>query len=91
MDADAIVKAMEEAGCYVGWLKGEGDNADIGAFGSPEAWTRFRGVPLEEVERLVDGLTAEDALTKHTAYRTGFNHAKQMMLVELRHLRGGNT
>lgn len=57
MTPEEIVKAMKEAGLGIDDhgvtdIRGE-DGLWVEAIGTLEAWTRFRGVPLDEVEKAV--------------------------------------
>lgn len=90
-DAEGIVQAMEEAGVDV---IGHGTTPDGGllmikALGDMTAWTRFRGVPLAEVERELEALYPPDYNT-NAHFRSGYAAGLEAAGRVLRRLRGGD-
>jgi hypothetical protein len=95
-DAQAIVKAMEEAGLQVL----DGPNDVLHAGGTAESFARFRGVPLDEVEGIEKALREYAATQKEWADKgvsipppsvlTGYFKLEQLA-DRLRRLRGGES
>lgn len=84
MDAESIVKAMEEAGLRA-YKHGVGSlGLEVDVSGELEAWSRFRGVPMEEVEKAMGD--EYDALTDPAK----FTVVRKYWIGVMRRLRGGD-